>query len=73
MLDSLHDRIPESIQLTINRSNEMGYTKWQKFKMFICLIFNHFPTGEWQFNGKHANCKCCGKVISKNLITNKWD
>lgn len=48
----------------------MGYTWQDKAKMFVCKIFNHFPRDKWEYNGTHANCGCCGKVVSKT--GSKW-
>ena len=43
----------------------MGYTLYDRLKMMICKVFNHFPRGEWEYEGTHAHCACCRKIITK--------
>jgi hypothetical protein len=42
----------------------MGYSFSDKVRMFICKVFGHFPRDEWVYNGVHANCKCCKKIVT---------
>lgn len=40
----------------------------QQFKEWICLQFGHFPNikTSWHFDSyDRANCRCCGKVVTK--------
>jgi len=49
----------------------MGYTLMDKIKMLICKIFGHFPKDHWHYKIDHANCRCCGKVLSR-YGNGKW-
>ena len=42
----------------------MRYTFLQRIKMLVCNIFGHFPKNKWEYNGMHATCRCCCKVIN---------
>jgi hypothetical protein len=43
----------------------MPYSLKDKIRMLICKIFGHFPRGHWEYNGKHATCKCCKHVVTE--------
>lgn len=36
----------------------------QRIKEFICRVFGHFPHNFWTYGVDHAECRCCGKVLS---------